>query len=371
MSGNIESRIDELLSKDFTKTSTDEILNIISGGADLNIPYEDLQSEEGFSKELEKSQKEVDAVIESLKPKPLPLSIEEIEKLSCNYEGDSLYSVILLESLKREDPKSYEKLVSSKEYKENKSISEIDLGVKLTNNKDLGFSKKIPSDGILKYLRKNNPSFLEKTNENIFDNLDPLLLGKPSNSGSRKKRNLKILGFQMPLEFIMNKQEIVHVKIGGDDISLDGALEKINGILKKQNKNSNPCSFKDLKEDSPDSDTLGESDSDKSGESVDDITRSVRIEDFDSNFYPDGDDPIIDDDCLQGFPEDPITGDQILTKEGFEDSLDDFCDPPNYNFNEPTDQNPTDQNPNDPIPPAVNPDDIDACVASALEKSRE
>ena len=376
MSGNIESRIDELLSKDFTKTSTDEILNIISGGADLNIPYEDLQSEEGFSKELEKSQKEVDAVIESLKPKPLPLSIEEIEKLSCNYEGDSLYSVILLESLKREDPKSYEKLVSSKEYKENKTISEIDLGVKLTNNKDLGFSKKIPSDGILKYLRKNNPAFLEKTNEKIFDNLDPLLLGKPSNSGSRKKRDLKILGFQMPLEFIMNKQEIVHVKIGGDDINLDGALEKINGILKKQNKNSNPCSFKDLKEDSPDSDTSGESDSDKSGESTDDITRSVRIEDFDSNFYPDGDDPIIDDDCLQGFPEDPITGDQILTKEGFEDSLDDFCDPPNYNFNEPTDQNPTDQNPNDqnpndPIPPSVNPDDIDACVASALEKSKE
>jgi len=266
--------------------SADEILNIISGGQDFNIPYEDLQSKEGFDKELEKSQKEVDSIIESLKPQPPPIPIKEIEGLSCKYEGDDLYSRILLESIKKEDPKLYRSLLQSKEYKNNLPISENDLGVKIAGNRDLGFSKKIPSDGITKYVRSKNPNLLEKINEKIFDNLDPLLLGKPSNSGSRKKRKMKILGFEIPLQFIMNKTQIVHVKIGGDDISLDGALEKINSILKTQNSNSNPCDFKD----------------------IDENTESERIDGFDANFYPDGDDPIIDDDCLPGVPEDPITG---------------------------------------------------------------
>ena len=112
MAGNIGSRIDDLLGKDFSKMSADEILNIISGGEDFNIPYEDLQSEEGFKKELDKSQKEVDSIIESLKPQPLPIPIKDVEDLSCKYEGDDLYSRVLLESLKKEDPKLYKSLIN-------------------------------------------------------------------------------------------------------------------------------------------------------------------------------------------------------------------------------------------------------------------
>jgi len=341
MAGDIGSRIDDLLGKDFSKMSADEILNIISGGEDFNIPYEDLQSEEGFKKELDISQKEVDSIVESLKPQPLPIPIKDVEDLSCKYEGDDLYSRILLESLKKEDPKLYKSLINSDEYKNNLPISEKDLGVKIADGRDLGFSKKIPSDGITKFIKNKNPELLEKINERVFDNLDPLLLGKPSNSGSRKKRKMKVLGFEIPLQFIMNKSQIVHVKIGGDDINLDGALEKINSILKTQNSNSNPCDFKD----------------------IDENTESERIDAFDANFYPDGDDPIIDDDCLPGIPEDPITGDPLLTKDSFDEAADDFCDPPVYEFKN--------EEVNDPEPPTVDVDAIDACVSSALEKGKK
>ena len=341
MAEDIGSRIDDLLGKDFSQMSTEEILGIISGGQDFNIPYEDLQSKEGFEKELEKSQKEVDSIIESLKPQPLPISIKDVEYLSCKYEGDDLYSRILIESVKKEDPKLYNDLLRSDEYRKNLPISEDDLGVKIQGGRDLGFSKKIPSEGITKYLKKRKPDFLQKLNEKIFDNLDPLLLGKPSNSGSRKKRKMKILGFEIPLEFIMNKTQIVHVKIGGDEISIDGALEKINSLLKKQNENSNPCDFKD----------------------IDENTQSERIDGFDANFYPDGDDPIIDDDCLPGIPEDPITGDPILTKSSFDDVLDEFCDPPVYEFKR--------EEVNNPESPSVDVNSIDACVNSALEKGKK
>ena len=341
MAGSIESRIDDLLGKDFSEMSTEEILNIISGGSDFNIPYEDLQSKEGFEKELDKSQKEVNSIIESLNPQKPPIPIKDIEDLSCNYEGDDLYSRIILETLKREDIKLYNELLESDEYKGNLPVSERDLGVKIAGNRDLGFSKKIPSEGITKYLRSKNPEFLEKTNEKIFDNLDPLLLGKPSNSGSRKKRKMNVLGFEIPLQFIMNGTQIVHVKIGDGEINLDGALEKINSILKTQNSNTNPCDFKD----------------------VDENTSSERIDAFDANFYPDGDDPIIDDDCLPGIPEDPITGDPILTKSSFDETLEDFCDPPVYEFKR--------EEVNDPEPPSVDVDAIDACVSSALDAGKK
>jgi len=337
---SIESRIDSLLGKDFANMSADEILNTISGGQNFNIPYEDLQSKEGFEKELNKTQKEVDGVIKSLNPQKPPIPLKDIEDLACNYEGDDLYSRIILETIRRDDKKLYANLINSAEYKNNLPISETDLGVEV-KGVDLGFSKKIPSEGITKYLKRKNPGFLEKINEKIFDNLDPLILGKPSNSGSRKKRKLNILGFEIPLEFIMNGTQIVHVKIGGDEINLDRALEKINGLLKKQNENSKPCDF----------------------DGIDVNTSSERIDGFDANFFPDGDDPIVDDECLPGIPEDPITGDPILTKGNFDESLEDFCDPPIYEFKR-------DEVP-DPEPPQVDVDSIDACLSSALDKSKK
>lgn len=347
MADNIGSIIDDLLGKDFSKMSTEDILSIISGGQDLNVPYEDLQSKEGFDKELEKNQKQVDGIIESLKPGKPPIPLKNIEDLACKYEGDDLYSRILLESVKKENRNLYNDLINSSEYKSNSPISESDLGVTV-KGKNLGFSKKIPSSGITKFLKKKAPDFLEKLNERLFDNIDPLLVGKPSNSGSRKKRKINVLGFEIPLEFIMNGTEIVHVKIGGDDINLDKALEKINVVLKTQNKNANPCDLSSNKENSID-------DSDP--------TSSNRIDDFDSNFYPDGDDPIVDDDCLPGVPEDPITGDPISTKSNFDKVLEDFCDPPVYEFKKTQTQTPN--------IPQVDINAIDACLSSALDKSKK
>ena len=110
---SIESRIDSLLGKDFANMSADEILNTISGGQNFNIPYEDLQSKEGFEKELNKTQKEVDGVIKSLNPQKPPIPLKDIEDLACNYEGDDLYSRIILETIRREDKKLYANLINS------------------------------------------------------------------------------------------------------------------------------------------------------------------------------------------------------------------------------------------------------------------
>jgi len=340
MADSIESRLDSLLNSDFSKMSTEDIMKIISGGQDFNIPYEDLQSKKEFDKELKKNTREVENVVNSLKPQGPPIPMKDIEDLACKHEGDDLYSRILLETVKRQDTQLYNDLLNSEEYKSNIVFSEEDLGVKVIGS-SLGFDKKIPSEGILKFLKRKSPEFLEKTKERIFDSLDPLLLGKPSNSGSRKKRELNILGFKIPLEFIMNGTQIVHVKIGGDEISIDGAINKINDLLKKQNKNSKPCDFN----------------------GVDENVSTDRVDGFDSNFYPDGDDPILEDDCAPGIPEDPITGDPISTKSDFESIVDEFCDPPVYNFKK-------DETP-DPEPPSVDIEAINACVASALDKSKK
>ena len=340
---SIEERIDKLLGKDFEKTTTEEIVSIITGGEGINGPYEDLQSDDGFNKELEKSEKEVKNILASLEPQKPPIPMKRIEELACNYEGDDLYSAILLESLKKQNPKLYNELIASDEFKNNSAITEKDLGITVKNSNSFKYDFKIPSRGITGFLKDKDPKFLEKVNENIFDNLDPLILGKPSNSGSRKKRDMNVLGFKIPLEFIMSGKKVVHVKIGGEEGSISEALDKINNILNKQNVNSKPCDFED----------------------IDENTKSDRIDDYDSNFFPDGDDPIVDEDCLPGVPEDPITGDPIVTKETFNDVTEDFCDPPAYDF---SDNNPDET---DPEPAPVDVDAIEACIDSALTKSKK
>jgi hypothetical protein len=345
---SIEERIDKLLGKDFEKTTTEEIVSIITGGEGINGLYEDPQSDDGFNKELEKSQKEVENILASLEPQKPPIPMKRIEELACTYEGDDLYSVILLESLKKQNPKLYSKLIDSDEFKNNSAITEKDLGITVKNSNSFKYDFKIPSRGITDFLKVNDQKFLEKINENIFDNLDPLILGKPSNSGSRKKRDINILGFKIPLEFIMSGKKVVHVKIGGEDGSISKALDKINNILNKQNVNSNPCDFKDVDEDT-----------------IDENTKSVRIDEYDSNFFPDGDDPIIDEECLPGVPEDPITGDPITTRETFNDISEDFCDPPAFDF---SDDIPDE---NDPEPTPVDVNSIEGCINSALDKSKK
>jgi hypothetical protein len=354
---SIEERIDKLLGKDFEKTTTEEIVSIITGGEGINGPYEDLQSDAGFNKELDKSIKEVERLIKSLEPQKPPISLKKIEELSCSHEGDALYAQILLESLKKDDPRLYSELVKSGALDE-KTITQEDIGVKSTVQ-SLNRGKKITSLGITNFLSEENPRFLEKTNERIFDNLDPLLLGKPSNSGSRKKRELNVLGFKIPLEFIMSGKKIAHVKLSGPKITNQQALDKINETLELQYKNSKPCDFDGLNLDSQ------EDDSDSSNLNNSSGTRSVRIDDYDSNFFPEGDDPILDQDCAPGLPEDPITGDVILTEEAFNEASSDFCDPPAYDF---SGLNPDEA---DPSPPPVDVDAIQSCIDSALDKSNK
>jgi len=346
---NISSRIDQLLGKDFSSLSTDEIVQTITGQK-VDIPYEDLQSDEGFNKELEKSNKEVEALIASLEPQKPPIPISKIEDLSCRYEGDALYSHIIIESLKANNKSLYNEMLNSGVI-DQKSIVASDLGVK-SGATSLNKKGSISSDGITKFLLEKDPDFLEKTNESIFDNLDPLTVGKPSNSGSKKKRELNILGFKIPLEFIMSGKKILHVKIGGPKLTVKEAIDKINKITKEQNKSSKPCDFDD-----PNDDSIGANKEADQGTS--------RIDDYDSNFYPDGDDPILDQDCAPGLPEDPITGDVIITKEAFDDSASDFCDPPAYDF---SGLNPDEA---DPESAPVNIDAIQSCIDSALDKSKK
>ena len=339
------------MSLDFSGMTSEEILSIITGGEKLDLPYDDLQSKEGFEKEAGKVQKEVDSVVESLKPSKPPIPMSEIEDLACSHEGDSLYSAIILETLKKDEPDLYNDLINSDDFKNNVPVSESDIGVSV-KNVSLRSYNNIPSEGITKYVRKKNPELLDRINENIFDNLDPLTVGKPSNAGARKKRDLNIMGFKFPLIFIMNGTQIIHVKIGGDEINLDGAIKKINSVLKDQYKNSNPCDFKDFGDDA---DTTVDNT---------DVISTERIDGFDGNFYPDGGDPVqLDDDCFAGIPEDPITGDPIATKINFSNITEDFCDPPQYEFN-------TAEVP-DPEIPSVDVDAIDACLNSALDKSKK
>lgn len=339
----IEERIDNLLSKDFENTTTEEIVSIITGGEGINGLYEDLQSDIGFDSELEKSQKQVENILASLEPQEPPIPMNKIEELACIYTGDDLYSVILLESLKQQNPKLYDELIISDQFKMNSNVTEKDLGITIKTSNSFKYNFKIPSRGITNFLKEKDNKFLEKLNEKIFDNLDPLILGKPSNSGAKKKRNISVLGFEIPLEFIMSEKKVVHVKIGGENQNLTEALNKINNILNQQNNNTKPCDFKD----------------------IDENIKSERIDEFDSGFFPDGDDPILDDECFPGVPEDPITGDPIITKSTFESVTEDFCDPIESDFSSALPDE------NDPEIPPIDIDSIEACINSSLEKTKK
>ena len=156
---SIEERIDKLLGKDFEKTTTEEIVSIITGGEGINGPYEDLQSDAGFNKELEKSEKEVKNILASLEPQKPPIPMKRIEELACNYEGDDLYSVILLESLKKQNPKLYNELIASDEFKNNSAITEKDLGITVKNSNSFKYDFKIPSRGITSFLKDKDSKF--------------------------------------------------------------------------------------------------------------------------------------------------------------------------------------------------------------------
>ena len=366
--GNIESVIDNLLNKNFADITTEYVVNLVTGESldDLNAKYTDLQSDEGFAVELAKTQESVDALIASLEPKPLPIPMEDVEDLACKYVGDSLYSALLTEILKKEDPASYDDLVESGALDE-KPITADDLGVTEGINEDL--DNVIPSDGIVKFLEENNPDFLEKTNEVLFDNLDPLLLGKPSNSGSRKNRDLEVLGFKIPLQAIMGNGKGIHFKLSGPKQSTEEAKKKIDKQIKDNNEWTNPCDFEEFY-DTLDNEFDFEYDPDNgysSGYIPADMEGFPDGEAYDSNFYPDGDDPLVEQDCPPGSPEDPITGDPIYTKESFASVEEDFCDPePTEDFVETRGEEIEDID--TPVP---NVDAIQDCIDSAIEKTNK
>jgi len=226
---DISARLEDLINKDLSTMSTTDIVNAITGGNVQSEEYVDLQSEDGFRKISEEVAKDTNSLLESLNPKGPPIPIERIEELSCNFEGDELYSHILLESIKLRDRKLYRKLKKSG-ILDNKSLTAEDIGVK---KNDLFENKgKITSEPIEEYLEKNSPEIIEDIKERIFDNIDPLLVGKPSNSGAKKKRGLNVMGFKIPLEFIMAGKRIVHVKLGGDKKTNQEALDTIKNTLR-------------------------------------------------------------------------------------------------------------------------------------------
>lgn len=393
---SIESRIDRLLSKDFMDLTTDQVLQTITGGQDLSLPYQDLQSEDGFDAELEKTKKEVDGIIESLKPQPLPIPLSTIEDLSCNYEGDSLYGRVLLETLKQNKPDIYKELIESGEWRVD-PVSPKDIGVATTFN-TLIPSTAFPSKGIASFFEKKDPEFFARVNESLFDNLDPIILGKPTNAGSRKKRKLKILGFEIFLEFIMLNNQIEYVKLGASaDLSIEEAISRVEGIMKEKNRNAKPCDF----------DNSNEIDKENQKEKIDIGTQRIygttgafqggittggvtvngislgsgnfNLQDFDDDIPSDGNFPVIDADCDPVLLEDQITGDVIQTKENVIEAIQDFCDPPEYDFSGLNDGllgidlDDPGLNPGDPDPeaPKVNVDAIQSCIDSAIDKAKK
>lgn len=338
----IEERIDELLSKDITSLSSDQIISIITG---QNTPqaYIDPQSEEGFNSEADKIGKDVDDLIKSLEPKDPPIPMKDIEKLSCDFEGDELYSKVLLESLKVKDKDLYKELLNSPDFINDKEIESSDIGIKteinsLNKNKNLSGSKKgKSSNGITKFLNKKNPKLLESLNESLFDKIDPFIFGKPTNAGSKKKRELNILGFKVPLEFIMANGKILHVKLVGPDITIQQAEERVKKNLENQKKNLKECETKDTNEKEGNGGTGGTGSSNNPKVNVGGIIPSdydsEKYRDYDLGFILDkktgevNEDPVIENDNCNVIPEDPVTGDPIVTKESIEGILDEFCDP--------------------------------------------
>jgi hypothetical protein len=366
--GNIESVLDNLLNKNFADITTEYVVNLVTGETldDLNAKYTDLQSDEGFGVELAKTQKSVDALVASLEPKPLPIPMKDVEDLACKHVGDSLYSALVLEILKKENPAAYDDLIKSDALSE-MPVTANDLGVTegITENLD----GVIPSAGIVKFLEENNPDFLEKTNEVLFDNLDPLLLGKPSNSGSRKNRELEVLGFKLPLQAIMGNGKGIHFKLRGPKQSNREAKKKIDKQIKNNNEWTNPCDYVEYY-DSIDSDfdfDFDPTDPSSTSERLSKgLTEFVDNEDYDSSFYPDGDDPLLDQDCLPGSPEDPITGDPIYTNESFASVEEDFCDPIPSDYIE--NRGEEDEDIDTPVPDT---NAIQSCLDSAISKTND
>lgn len=325
---DVSARLEDLINKDLSTMSTTDIVNAITGGNVQTEEYVDLQSEDGFRKISEEVAKDTNSLLESLNPKGPPIPIERIEELSCNFEGDELYSHILLESIKLRDPKLYRKLKKSG-ILDNKSLTAEDIGIKKNNLFEN--DGKITSEPIEGYLEKNSPEIIEDIKERIFDNIDPLLIGKPSNSGAKKKRELNVMGFKIPLDFIMAGKRIVHVKLGGDKKTNEEALDTIKNTLGDQYKTTKPCD----------------------GE----IPQPELFTEIEIG----GEDPI--DDCTPGVPEDPVTGEPIINDENINDLGEDFCDPPGADY---TDEVPKEE---DPKPEDVDIDAIQSCLDSAFEKS--
>jgi hypothetical protein len=343
MAENLESKIDKLLSVDPSDLTSDFVIKTIAGDVNLSQPYVDPQSEQGVESIKNQLQSEVNNLLESLNPKALSIPASRVDELACLCEGDSLYALVLLEILKVKNISLYRKAIREGIDKPRK-INPEDIGIKTNaiQNSTCPASKEV-----LDFLQANDPDILEEINEEIFDNLDPLVIGKPSNSSVKKKRTLNVLGFPLPIEAIMAGNTPIYFKLDSPKKTNAEAIAKINEVLSKANQNSKEC------------------DTEKENRDLVDRSLTIRIEDYDANFFPDGDDPAIDPDCFLGFAEDPVTGDVIQTTADVSDVLDDFCDPPPFNFSGLNPDNP------DPEPQQIDPNTIQACLDSALEKAEE
>jgi len=372
---NIENIIDKILSEDLENISADKLVGIITGGQtieDLEKNYQNLQSDGGFNFELEKAKSSVKAMVDSLKPVPLPISEEKIDQLSCDFSGDDLYSNILIECANQTDPSLLQ-------------------GVDLDSLRD--DEGKIKSDLVNSILEKKNPGFKSSINESIFDAMDPLFLSKPSNIGTRKERTCKVLGFDLKFECIISKPDNtpVYYKIKSD-FEKDGkkeAKKRIKKILDDMYSNSKGCDFKDLAggvfDDDRDNDLNSETDANlldrnlgrdskayDDGERMkDQITNYKAYEEYDSQFFPGGQDPLLNADCDPVLTEDPITGDVILTEDAIKQIIDQdqFCDPTpakDRAASQPREADPLDV---DPDVDKFDPAQIESCIDEAMKAS--
>lgn len=293
INGSIDTIMEALLSADPTQLNNSFVLKTIFG-PDYQIPeITDVDPEVEIQKETEIFETAINAMVESLKPKPLSIPIEKVEDLSCKMQGDELYSEILKQIYEKKNP--------------GKTLSGF------TNSKQA--ERKIATD---------SPDILQEIKEEIFDNISPSVLGKPFNYANKKSRTVNVLGLPISFDIIMSGNQPVHFSLKSSGKSASEASREIKEILSKRKSGRKPCENEDTNE--------GELPDDVSIYPDDLEAQEREFSDLDSDYPDSGRDftidepPLIDErDCDPPYPQDPLTGEPLFNIEDLERIKEETC----------------------------------------------
>lgn len=331
--------IDEILNTDPSSISGEMVLSKILG-KNYTFAGDENNDNKLFESQKNELRSSFEEMIESLKPKKLSVPIEDIENLSCKYSGDELYSEVL--------KLIYSKRVPGKIWKPYKYSEEIE--------------NEISSDSV---------DSLYSIREEIFDNLDPYLFGKPINYNSKKKRSINFLGIRIDFDVIMSLGRPVYFSISPIDSSVEEAVNGIKGILNSNRSSSKPCenSINNIQDplllsQSINSDINGISPLfNTSFESRINSLESIEREyDKSSRDFVINEPPLINElDCDPKYPQDYLTGEPLFNIDDLVEIKREICEEPG-NIKNP--DLPIEDDPSLPDLEAIS--EIDQCIEDAF-----